>query len=160
MDDQAWTASASDLLEIRFLEWVASYEPSGLIPGAMAFYPDEDAVTPDEREALVSVVKDLRDRGLVDGNTRLGGSSTFGAMLTPAGRRLLGDRQERRGSRRARSIAARDALLDWLYESSDGAGSTAEIEQFAGSVRAHVEGDPFATTRSPGRLSSWSMRTT
>ncbi len=144
MNDRAWTSSETDLLAIRFLDWVDSYEVSGRIPGALSFYPDDNEVTDEQRETLIAVVKDLHDRGLIGGSESLAGWATFGAMLTPEGRRVLNDRRERRKSRRARSIAARDALLDWMFENtSDSSGEAPEIERFAGTPHAHVEGDPF-----------------
>lgn len=144
MNDRAWTSSETDLLAIRFLDWVDSYEASGLIPGALSFYPDENEVTDEQKETLIAVVKDLHDQGLIGGSSSLAGWATFGAMLTREGRRLVNDRRGRRKSRRARSMAARDALLDWMFENtSDSSGEAPEIETFAGTPHAHVEGDPF-----------------
>lgn len=147
MNDQAWTANEMDILAIRFLDWVDSYEASGSIPAALAFYSDESEVTDEQRERLIAVVKDLHDRDLIGGHATLGGWGTFSAMLTPAGRRLVSSRRERRLSRRARSIAARDSLLDWMFENtSDASGESPEFETFAGTPHAHIEGDPFTAS--------------
>jgi hypothetical protein len=142
MKDRTWTSSETDLLAIRFLDWVHSYEASGLIPGALSFYSGD--VSDDQRDALISVVKNLHDRDLVGGPKMLAGWAAFHAILTADGRRLVAERRERRTSRGARSVAARDALLDWLFEStSDVSGEAPEIETFAGTPHAHIEGDPF-----------------
>lgn len=144
MHDRAWTSSETDLLAIRFLDWVDSYEASGRIPGALSFYSDENEATDQQRETLIAVVKDLYDRGLVDGQKMLAGWAAFGAMLTPVGRRLVNSRRERRKSRRVRSIAARNSMLDWMFENTNDAnGEAPEIDTFAGTPHAHVEGDPL-----------------
>lgn len=142
MNERGWTTRESDLLAIRFMDWIDTYQASGRIPAAITFYPD-DELTPAQSEALKETITDLRSRGLIDGQDMLAGPLMFGAMLTAYGTEMLRARQQRRRSKRARLIAARDALLDWLYENSDERGQAEEFEQFAGTTSGHFEGEPF-----------------
>ncbi|AWB90868.1 hypothetical protein [Aeromicrobium chenweiae] len=144
MGQRAWTTNEADLLTIRFLDWVASHNDGNLIHDALAFYEDSGTPTEAEKGSLIAVVKDLDARGLITGEQSMGGWATYGAVLTPAGRQLVRDRTERRASRRARSVTARDALLDWMYENTnDEINEAPEIDTFSGTVHAHVEADPF-----------------
>lgn len=147
MDGRGWGLSGSELLEVRYLDWLGERASSDKVAPASAFLAvGESAVTADDRAALVVVVRDLHDRGLVGGQRRQSGWLAFSGRLTPEGHRVVAERKRRRGSRKERAVAARDSLLDWMYENvCPGSGETPELETFLGTPRAMFEGDPFTT---------------
>ena len=145
MDERGWASTDAHLLEIRFLDWLVEVESPQSIPPAISFYGDDhETVTSEQSAALIVVLKDLESRGLIGGQKMKAGWIAFHAKLTPEGRRQVTERQARRTSRRARSVPARDAMLDWMYENtSDVSREAPEIRDFAGTAHAHFEGNPF-----------------
>ena len=132
--DTGWTDSALELAKIRLLDKVQEENEKGFAPVDGQFV---GIVSHDER-LLKTAARALGDEGLA--HTEAGLSPEISLQATAAGEALVQTRKERRGNRKLRPAAARDALLDWCYQ----VGEVANIGNFPSAVQAHFEGDPFS----------------
>lgn len=143
MDERGWTREESTLTKIRFLDWVAEYQPTGRIPGAVTFLGDPETVDPGARDEFIEMLRSLHAEGLINDGRSLAGWSAAHATLTHRGLREVHARRERRNDDVARAVASRDAMLDWLYASKR-ADRHPNIDEFYLDPRAHFEGEPFS----------------
>ena len=127
-----WTDSKLKLAEIQLLDLVDVATREGEIP-VLYSYAKELA---DDWQVVRTAADTLVAEGLIKGNASHSGSPA--PFLTPAGKALVLERAELRSDARRRAVACRDALLDWTY-----ANNARGIDDFAGEIRAHFEGDPF-----------------
>lgn len=131
--NSGWTESSLELVKIRLLDKTQAQNEKGRAPEASQFV---DALAVDER-LLKTAAKALSAEGLAQTQEDFDGGITL--MINSAGEALVQTRRERRLNPRFRSIACRDALLDWCYST----GQDLSVREFAGDIRANFEGDPF-----------------
>ena len=131
--DAGWTDSAFELTKIRLLDKVQEENEKGFAPVDAQFV----GIVSDDERLLKTAARALGDEGLAV--TESGLSPEISLQTTAAGQALVQTRNERRGNRKLRPAAARDALLDWCYQ----VGEVANIGNFPSAVQAHFEGDPF-----------------
>lgn len=140
MNERGWTRSRDELLHDKILEWITTHSVGGLIPDLQGFLDTNREVTPDEVEA---VVRTLEDEGLADVARTLGGIGSTAAAPTARGAALMRRIRDRRTDRRARAIAAREALLDWLYQQKRQGVAFPITTNVLLDPRGHFDGDPF-----------------
>jgi hypothetical protein len=134
MGGDGWTDSRLKLIGIQLLDLVHQKSKDGEVP---PLYPYGKEL--DDFEFVLAAAHALVAAGLIKSNASASGS--LSPYLTPAGKTLVLERRERQSDPKRRAIACRDALLDWCY-----ADNAEHIDEFAGDVRAHFEGDPFTRT--------------
>lgn len=137
-EDRLWSRDMFDVQRIWYLEWVLDQHSQGRAPRASHF-----TQTGDDRTEAIGIAQHLATHGLVniDAGQRLGGSDPS-VLPTDLGRERVRLIHSRRGDRRMRASAARDAVLDWLYETQDGP-TPAALTYVRGRPWSYVEGDPF-----------------
>jgi hypothetical protein len=128
---RGWTKSRIELIKIQLLDLVDEH-CRNVGPEPVESYAGH--LTGDQQ------LLDAAARSLVANDLVYDGASYAGTLSpypTQAGKDLVLVRRERRSDPRSRAVACREALLDWSYQNGRG------IDEFAGDVRAHFEGDPF-----------------
>lgn len=128
---RGWTDSRLKLIEIQLLDLVHQKSKDGEVPPLYPYGKDLD-----DFEVVLAAAHRLVAAGLIEANAAYSGS--LSPHATPAGKTLVLERRERRSDPKKRAIACRDALLDWCHGQH-----FPSIDEFAGDVRAHFEGDPF-----------------
>lgn len=137
MTDRGWSADASVVLRHRAVTWLAEQQREE--PGRIKSNADVAAALEVEVRDVVAEVDMLAADGIcmpADGMVPASSS----ARLTPTGASLASTWAAARRSRRHRSSACKDALLDWLYEQPS---VVPDASAFLEDVRAHFYGGRF-----------------
>lgn len=142
MNERGWTDTEQGLLTLRFGEWLAETQGSSGIPTAYDFQNTDPAIDDD---TMRDIITHYQDNGWLDSQGSLGGLKHLSVRLNQSGLAEIRRRQKRRGDKRARSTAARDAVLDWLY-SREGGSDPSSVDDMEGDPRASFEGDAFSTS--------------
>lgn len=114
MDERGWGWTASQIRQIRLVEWIVPQSADIYVP-VKPFYDEQagqDALT---LPVVHGELHDLARRSLIDLAAGIGGIESYDALATPQARRLVEDLQARRADKRLRKAACRDAMVDWLY---------------------------------------------
>lgn len=135
-DHRGWTASQLELTKIHLLDLVseAREEDGGVLRPFLAH-----ELVGGNVGLATDAIGALAAESLVRSEGR-GGGGLATVWISEAGSAAVRVRQERRLDRKQRVIACPDALLDWAYKRPD----YLAVEDFAGEVQAHFEGDPFS----------------
>jgi hypothetical protein len=111
MSQRGWSSSRQTVLESRLLDWIFERSDGFHAPMIVNALDDLEC-TSDDAEGLA---RTLRSQGLVKFNERMGGLTSSSVFLTDEGQQLARQQRDRSAAPRARAVASREALLDWLY---------------------------------------------
>lgn len=141
MTNNGWTSSRDELLRIELLDW--AYERSQAehsIPDVSDYLDEHEDV---DEATLDAAIRTLDEHGLLEVAVAMGGIRNWSIAPSNAGTAEVRARRDRRQNHAARAVAARDALLDWMYaQKRDGVGSPIPTNILR-DPRGHFEGDPF-----------------
>jgi hypothetical protein len=136
---KGWTTSVDELVQIALLDWVAA-TPPGTVPLLGEFLDAHEQLDDPQLEAAVTI---LLDQGLVEVDQGYGGIRARGIALTGPGTGVVQARADRRRDPAARAVAAREALLDWLYAQKRAGVASPSPTNVMQDLRGRFEGDPF-----------------
>lgn len=131
---KGWTDSKLELLKIQLVDLVHQ-NMSG--DGGTTSRESASALS-DDSDLLQAAADALIEDGLVVGYHTLGGGFPSLSITSRGGTAVVALR-ERRTNRRLRSVACREALLDWAYD----VDRNADLSDFSDDVRAHFDSQPF-----------------
>ncbi|MDR7311321.1 hypothetical protein J2S40_002379 [Nocardioides luteus] len=141
MTNNGWTSSRDELLHIELLDW--AYDRSGTghtVPDVSDYLDEHEDV---DEAALDAAIGSLSEHGLLEVAVTMGGIRNWSIAPSNAGTAEVRARRDRRQNQAARAVAARDALLDWMYaQKRAGVGSPIPTNVLR-DPRGHFEGDPF-----------------
>jgi hypothetical protein len=117
MDERGWGWTASEIRQIRLVEWIVPRSADTTYVPVKPFYyqqAGQDALT---LPVVHGELHDLARRSLIDLAAGIGGVESNDALATPEARRLVlvEDLQARRADKQLRKAACQDAMADWLY---------------------------------------------
>ncbi len=141
MNDRGWTSRRDEALQLALLDWIYESTRGAAIPRLSAFADAQPE--PLDSDALEAAVAALESSGLIRVNGGLGGLRSSSAQVTERGITVLRARRDRRSNAKARAVAAREALLDWLYQQKREGVHSPILERIKEDPRGHFEGDPF-----------------
>ena len=113
MEERGWGWTATEIRQVRFIEWLVPQSSSATYVSVKPFYdgqPGQDALT---AVVVHDELWELDRRSLIDFKPGLGGIDQYDALATAQGRRLAEELQSRRADKRERKTACRDAMVDW-----------------------------------------------
>lgn len=141
MTNNGWTSSRDELLRIELLDWAYDGSHAGHAVPDVSDYLDEHK---DVDEAVLdAAIRILEEHGLLEVAESIGGIKKWSIAPSNAGIAEVRARRDRRQNQAARAMAARDALLDWMYaQKRAGVGSPIPTNVLK-DPRGHFEGDPF-----------------
>lgn len=140
MTSRGWTASREEFLQGVLLEWVYESTRGSIVPDLGEFMEATEGV---DEETLEGIVAALESRGWIQVTWMMGGLDSSSAQLTDIGRAVVRARLDRRNNWRERSVAAREALLDWFYDQKRRGVHHPVTKGFLSDTRGHFEGDPL-----------------
>lgn len=131
----------SDILRIVLLEWLLKREETGAtIHPNIAEFLGSDASLPNEDHIWRGILRQLRDEDLLTLQETLGFAGTS-FSLTGHGRSEIERVLVRRADPARRAMAAREAIVRWLYEQPS--KEAQDIQQFIGTTHSYYEGALF-----------------
>jgi hypothetical protein len=137
--ERGWTSSRGVLTQIWLLEWIDDSSRDGYLPSITDF----QSVRPVTEDDLADAAGALETAGLIEVHAGMGGLSSSSARTTGLGHLEVMRLREGRADQRRRRVAVRDALLDWFYEQKNSGAHFPVLDDFAGSTRAHLDGETF-----------------
>lgn len=117
MDGRGWGWTASDIRQVRLIEWLAEHSAghANVFVDVKEFYDGLTDQNENRFEIACADMKRLEDQRLIAQASGLGGIESMAAMLTPHGHEWLDRLRLRRLDKVQRRTACRDAMIGWLY---------------------------------------------
>ncbi|HEY1624552.1 MAG TPA: hypothetical protein VGG16_12205 [Streptosporangiaceae bacterium] len=117
MDERGWGWTASQIRQIRLIEWVAAQSAGrpAVYIDVKPFYDALPDQSENEFEIAYADLKLLEEQRLITQASGLGGIESLAVMITPQARDLLEQVRAARANKSQRKSACRNAMVAWLY---------------------------------------------